>query len=360
MPLVLRIAGCGCSTVALAVAACGPNPAVVASPPFDEIFALVETVELAEAPSDSIAQVGRFLERQAGGFLIADELLPRIRAYSEDGALEAGFGRFGYGPWEFREISAFAETASGSVVVSSWRNPWLNYLTPALTPDTILSVPDMVIFGLLAFNDGLILQGVGTDVLATLGGREERGRFHRLVADSIVWRAWVSRIDDKPYWGGLGAGRPTAVAGDSVFVMESLLYPATILNGAGDSIGTIGYPSSSFRRIPEIPRGYFATGQSGPRVEAVLRSYDLVSRIAVVANDYLVFTIARPDPTKPTHPFRMVDTAVEVYDRRSGEKLYDEIALPEGSRVLGGGRYLYILMNPDFPPWRIAKYAFLP
>ena len=145
-------------------------------------------------------------------------------------------------------------------------------------------------------------------------------------------------------------------AGDSIFVMESLLYPANILNGAGDSVGTIGYPSPSFRQIAEIPSGYFATAQSGPGVRAVLRSYDLVSRIDVVANDYLVFTIGRRDPAKPTFPFRMVDTAVGVYDRRSGKKLYEEVALPDGSKVLGGGRYLYVLLNPDFPPWRIAKY----
>ena len=347
-----------CLAVAILLAACDPDLTRVPSPPFDEIFALAETVELAEAPSDSIAQVGRFQERRTGGFLISDALLPRLRAYSANGALDGAFGRFGDGPWEFREISGFAEVASGSIVATSWRNPWLSYLTPTLAPDTIVPVPDMAVSGLLAFGDGLILRGVGSDVLATMGGREERGLLHRLVDDSIEWRAWTSRIDDKPYWGGLGAGKPATVAGDSIFIMESLLYPATVLNGAGDSVGTIGYPSPSFRRIPEIPSGYFASAQSGARVEAVLRSYDLVSRIAVVANDYLVFTIARPDPTRTTFPFRMVDIAVEVYDRRSGEKLFDEVVLPEGSKVLGGGRYLYVLLNPDIPPWRIAKYRF--
>ncbi len=55
----------------------------------------------------------------------------------------------------------------------------------------------------------------------------------------------------------------------------------------------------------------------------------------------------------------MVDIAVEIYDRRSCEKLFDEVVLPEGSKVLGGGRYLYVLLNPDIPPWRIAKYRFV-
>ncbi len=346
--------------IAALLLACEPDSGTVLSLPFDETFALAGTIELAESPTDSIAQIGSFLERRAGGFLVSDARLPRLRGYSEDGSVEAAFGRFGDGPWEFREISAFAETASGSVVVSSWRNPWLNYLTPALNPDTVLPVPDMAIFGLHAFAESLILQGVGTDVLATMGGREERGHLHRLVADSIAWRAWTSRIDDKPYWNGLGAGRPVAIAGDSVFIMESLLYPATVLNGVGDSVGTIGYPSPSFRQIPEIPRGYFANVQSGQRVETVLRSYDLVRRIDVVADDYLVFTVGRPDSTKATFPFRMTDKVVEVYDRHSGEKLYGKVGLPEGSKVLGGGRYLYVLLDPDFPPWRIARYRLLP
>ena len=345
--------------IATVLAACEADPHTVPSPPFDEVFALAGTVELAESPTDSVAQIGMFRERRAGGFLISDRLLPRIRRYSEDGALEAAFGSFGDGPWEFRRMGGFAETTSGHVVVANWRNSWLSYLTPALTPDTIVPVPGLAVFGVEAFADGVILYGVRSVVLATMGGREERGHLHRLVADSIAWSAWTSRTDDKPYWNGLGGGRSVTIAGDSIFVMEPLLYPATILNGAGDSVGTIGYPSPSFRQIPEIPRGYFAGEQSGSRVREVLRSYDLVRRINVVADDYLVFTIGRPDPAKPTFPFRKMDTAVEVYDRRSGEKLYRDVDLPEGSKVLGGGRYLYVLLDPDFPPWRIAKYRLL-
>ena len=40
----------------------------------------------------------------AGGFVIADKLLPRIRSYHQDGRLDAAFGRFGDGPFEFRQI----------------------------------------------------------------------------------------------------------------------------------------------------------------------------------------------------------------------------------------------------------------
>ncbi len=42
-----------------------------------------------------------------------------------------------------------------------------------------------------------------------------------------------------PYWAALGSLHSTA-AGDSLYVMAGLLCPGTILNGAGDSVGTIG------------------------------------------------------------------------------------------------------------------------
>ena len=338
--------------------ACGPTDKPD-SVPFDGLFVLEETIELAEDPSDSIAEIGRFLERQAGGFLISDRLLPRVRAYSDDGGLEAAFGRFGEGPWEFRRVHGIAETASGKVVVASFRNPWLTYLTGDLIPDTLVPLPELAVQGAHRFQQDLILHGISNDAVVTPGALDGAKRFHRVSDGRLEWSTWPNYVD-KPYWGGLGGSPNLAVAGDSLFIMEPLRYPATVFDGAGDSIGTIGYPPPSFRYLPEIPLGYFTGEQSGPRVRAVLESYDIVSRIDVVANDYLVFTIGRPDPEKSSFPFRFVETSVEVYDRHSGRKLYEDIALPKGSKVLGGGEYLYVLLNPDFPPWRIAKHRLAP
>ena len=140
-------------------------------------------------------------------------------------------------------------------------------------------------------------------------------------------------------------------------VIGDLLYPATILNGAGDSVGTIGTPSPSFRRVPEIePGAYATTSPGGPGVSDVLGTFDLVPRIDVVAGDHLVFTVGHLDEAKPFFPFRVLHTRLEVYDRHTGTKLYEDIPLPGGVKVIGGGRYLYVLQNPDIPPWRIAKY----
>ena len=109
----------------------------VPSPPFDEVFALAEVIVLGEEPSDSIAEVGEFFERRDGGFVIGDRLLSRVRSYREDGSLEAGFGRFGDGPWEFRRILSVAEVADGRIAVTGAQSRALTYLAPDLTPHSI-------------------------------------------------------------------------------------------------------------------------------------------------------------------------------------------------------------------------------
>ena len=126
-------------TLAGLLASCDDPQVTVALPPFGEVFELAEVIQLGEDPADSIAEIGIFLERRNGGFIIGDRLLPRVRTYAEDGGLEAAFGRFGSGPWEFHRINGVAEMASGRIVVTSWRNRWLTYLTGALTPDTIVA-----------------------------------------------------------------------------------------------------------------------------------------------------------------------------------------------------------------------------
>ena len=64
---------------------------------------------------------------------------------------------------------------------------------------------------------------------------------------------------------------------------------------------------------------------------------------------------ARYDHTRPFPPFKPLHSHLDIYDRHTGSRIYEDIPLPEGSKVLGGGRYLYLLLNKDFPPWRIAK-----
>lgn len=348
-------------TAAGVMASCQDEEAAIPSSSFEANFRLAEVIEIEDDPVDSIAEVGIFLERRAGGFVMSDRLRPRVRTYAEDGELEAAFGRFGDGPWEFRRIIGLAETATGGVVVSAGDSR-LTYLHADLTEDSLFTLDGHVFGRLVAFEDDVLFTGFTPENTAepqSLGVARQVGIFHRLADGQVVWSSWTTPARDKPYWSAMGS-LATAAAGDSLFIMASLLYPATILNGAGDSVGTIGQPSSSFRRIPEIPAGYFAFREGETpdpnRMRDLLASYDLALRIDVVADDYLVFTVGRPDETSRPPGLRFFHTHVEAYDRHTGAKLFEDVALPEGSKVVGGGRYLYVLLNADIPPWRVAKY----
>ncbi|MXX78679.1 MAG: hypothetical protein F4Z33_06885 [Gemmatimonadales bacterium] len=344
--------------ILVSVASCEERPAEVPSPPFEEVFELAEVIVLGEGPSDSVAEVGEFFERRDGGFIIADRLLPRVRTYREDGSLEAGFGRFGDGPWEFRTIRGVAEVADGRIAVTGAQNGAVTYLNPDLTPHSMLLIEDFTSSMLLPFGRDLVFTGRARDVNLVA---EMDGIFHRLIDSAVTWSSWNTPAASKPYWNALG-GLHGAAAGDSVYVMAGLLYPATILSAAGDSVGSIGTPSPDFRRVPELEPGALAfaggagaAAQAGTGLKTLIESFDLVTGLDIV-DDYLVFTVGRHDPAKPWFPFKQLDVFVEAYDRHTGEKLFENVPLPEGSKVLGGGRYLYVLVNPEFPPWRIARY----
>ena len=91
----------------VAVASCEKQPAGVPSPPFEEVFALAEIIELGEDPSDSIAEVGEFFERRGGGFVIGTDCYRGCAATGRmahwrpgSGASETGRGNSaGFGAW---------------------------------------------------------------------------------------------------------------------------------------------------------------------------------------------------------------------------------------------------------------------
>lgn len=341
---------------------CEKQSTKVPSPVLEEVFELVEVIELGEDPSDSIADLGEFFERRDGGFVIADRFLPRVRTYREDGSLEAAFGRFGDGPWEFRRIRSVAELADGRIVVTGAQSGALTFLAPDLTPRSMLLVENYVPGTVLPLGPDIVFGGVGRDMYPA----DMDGLYHRLVDGTVTWSSWNTLAASKPYWGGLGRAHAT-VGGDSVYVMAGLLYPVTILNGAGDSVGTIGTPPTGFRRVPELEPGALAFtseegmgAQAGNPIKRLIESFDLVTSMDIVDGDRLVLTVGRLNPAKPWFPFEQLDVSVEAYDRHTGQKLFENVRLPEDSRVLGGGRYLYVLLSPRIPPWRIAKYELFP
>ncbi len=328
---------------------------VVAS--LEEAFAIEAVIEIGENPADSIAEIGDFVERRGGGYVIGDRHLPRVRTYDEQGRLEAAFGRFGDGPFEFQRIRAVAETPSGRIVVASSRSSHLTYLTRSLAPDTMVALPaaPWEVFPL------------GSDLLVRMNAGDPDERlfghpplFHRVTPPELVWSSYELPFSpsERPYWASFSYF-PVAVSGDSTFVMSGVRYPITVIDGAGETVGNFGAPSASFRPIAVLESGALADLASyGTTLPELLASFDIVHRMDAVGS-HLVLTRARHNPERALPPFEIVHMSLEIYDRQSGAKLYEDVPLPDGSRILGGGRFLYLLLNEHSPPWRIAKLRLL-
>ena len=189
----------GLTFLAVLVACRGPDapPAPERPESLEQVFVVESVVEIGEDPADSIADVGEFLERRAGGFVIADRLLPRIRSYGEDGRLEAAFGRFGDGPFELRQVSGLAETPSGKLVVADSRRSALVYLTRALRPDTIVRVPGTP-RRIVSLGPDLIVR---MDPFAGSGPSRLVAKpplFHRLSGGRVAWSAYPAPLQARP------------------------------------------------------------------------------------------------------------------------------------------------------------------
>ena len=347
---------------ALAIVACEaePRPApTMAGVTLDDVFD-VAVIALEESPQDSIATPGLFAERAAGGFLLSDGQLPRVRSYDAQGRLEAAFGRFGEGPFEFQSVDGLAETASGRVAVLDGRQARLTWLTRGLLEDTTVSLPGVA-------SD---LRSIGNDLLMEMrlasesGEADSRARFyrrpsvlHRLTEHRVEWSSYTRPFlpAERPYWNSM-ARFSFDVAGDSIYMAFSLRYPVAILNTAGDSIGEIGVPPGTFEQVPVFERGAFSPAAFTTQVSELLGGRSTISHIAVV-DSHLVVVHGRFGYPQSGGPFGAYHSSLDIYDRHTGHKLYEDVPLPEDSRVLGGGRHLYLLQNSSFPPWRIAKLS---
>ena len=344
----------------LSLCACGEAEGPPAAPivgSLEQVFAIEAVIQLGEDPADSIAEIGDFDERRDGGYVIGDRHLPRARTYDEEGQLQAAFGRFGDGPFEFRRITAVAEAPSGRIAVISTGQSHLTYLTPSLAPDTMITFP----------SGAIDLFPLGPDLLVrTFAGYPDGGRFghppllHRMAPPELVWSSYdlPFSLSERPYWSSF-APFPVAVKGDSIFVMSGLRYPITIITGMGETVGTFGTPSASFRPMPVLESGALANlGNYGTTLPELFASFDIIDRMDVVGR-HLILTRAGHNPERMLPPFEIAHTSLEVYDRHTGVKLYEDVPLPDGSRVLGGGRFLYLLLDVHSPPWRIAKLRLL-
>ena len=233
----------------------GPAAAPVAAT-LEEVFVVEAVVQLGEDAADSIAEIGDFVERRGGGYVIGDRFLPRVRSYDEEGRLEAAFGRFGEGPFEFHRIIAVAETPSIEIVVASTRQSHLTYLTSSLAPDTMVALPGAP-RDVLALGPDLLVRMMAGDPEQRVSGHPSL--LHRVTPPELVWSSYALpfSLSERPYWGSF-ARFPVAVSGDSTYVMSGLEYPVTIFDGAGETVGTVWGP---VRLVPADSR--VGTGRAG-------------------------------------------------------------------------------------------------
>ena len=290
---------------------------------------------LGENPADSIAEIGVFLERRDGGYLIGDRFLPRVRTYDEEGRLEAAFGRFGDGPFEFRRITAVAEMPAGES-----RRCRLQQIPSDLSEQ----LPDSRYHGGVA---GSRKECPGARIRPARaygpGGPQRRGiRSPSAASPGDAGGVGMERLRtlpfsdfERPYWSSF-ADYAVATGGDSTYVTSGLRYPITVIDGSGETVGTFGTPSASFRPIPVLEQGALANlGSYGatPR-EFPPRGFDVIDRIDAVGA-HLVLTRSRYNPARLMYPLDVLHTSLEVYDRGTGTKLYEDVPLPDGSRGAG-------------------------
>ena len=344
-------------TVLATVACAGtsdPEPPL-AGVSLDQVFETGTVITLDEDPQDSIAMPGIFEERGDSGFLLSDRQLPRVRAYDEQGWLEAAFGRFGEGPFEFRGIDGLAEVSSGRVAVLDAGQGRLTYLTGRLLPDTVVRLPGVPRSGESLGEDLLLLMPLGEQAEGVSRFFRRPLLLQRWTPNGSAWSAY--RLPylpiERSYWNSIGRF-PFVTAGDSIYIAFSLRYPVAILNAAGDSVGEIGVPPVSFNPVPVFESGAFAPGAYANQIPNLLGGHSTISQMAVVGS-HLIVVHGRFGSEVG---FTEYHSSLDIYDRHTGRKLYEDVPLPENSRVLGGGRHLYVLQDTRFPPWRIGKLSF--
>ena len=146
---------------------------------------------------------------------------------------------------------------------------------------------------------------------AVAGSMSRRRANQRRTRSCTVWA--------QPYWGSINQDH-MAVLSDRLVTANSLVYPITVFGPDGDTIRQFGTPPSFYRRVPELEAGALAytSSQGGP-------------------------------------PRNLLAEWL-VYDFESGEKVMEDISLPENARVLAGGAELHVLVQQPPDPWGIARY----
>lgn len=316
---------------------------------FEGVFGHASTITLQEDSSDVVGDVGEFIEARDGSLLIADAQLPRLRKYGPDGDLLSATGRFGAGPFEFRQIAGLAEDENGRIFAVDPALGRVTVMAEQLTPDTTIR-PIPPPRGAISWTeDGIVVRTSSGPRTSSLT---------RMSPDTwaVEWSVPTpvpGSIFDYPYWGSV-ATTPFATAPGSLYLAYSLLNTVYIYHLDGRLQDSIPQAVGSFTVASVVEPGAFSGAGGRERLDEWLGSFDVIAEISVVGGRWLVLTRGRLEVT-PTRFFAEVHDQLDIYDIPTRMKVAEGIAIPRGSRVLGGGTALFLLVSSPPGPWTIKR-----
>jgi hypothetical protein len=320
------------------------SPGFPSSPSFEDAFEVIGESVLEEQAGDSIADIGSLAHLADGRLAIADGLIPRVRVYEAAGALVTASGRFGEGPGEFRRIVGLGEDPHGRLWVADGPGGRISVFGEFPSLDTIIPISPPT---------GQI-QRAGRDVVVSVFPSREGSRLRILGMDGSLKHSFhppAREVVTRPYWGSVST-YPYSVVGEKVVAANSLVYPLLVYDFGGELVDSMGYAPPSWRQATGVRRGEFAGQGGAERLAEWLDSFTVVAGLHQIGDSLLAVSHATISQTL-TAPFQRSEYALDLYHVGTGQKVYEDVKLPVGTRILSGGDRLFVLISEPPASWRI-------
>jgi hypothetical protein len=332
----------------VALSSCAPpdgSTVIESGGALEDFFRISGEIVIQEVDGDLIGQVGAFLETDAGGFLIGDEILPRIRLYRPDGILLAAIGAEGEGPFEFRDVSGVAQNVAGEVLVTDVPLGRVTVFSSDLTPDTTFLPNPRPRGPILRMGEFMVMENAPGSRRSAISRVDPVG--------TAIWTVTPPTLElvaETPYWGS-AFEMPLAASSTLLATAISLAYPVFLYDGDGRLVDSLTTPPPSYRPTPTLDPGELLGAES--RTEW-LESFEIIGDLSVVADSLLVVTHGRLEPAS-AGLFSESHYALDVYHLPSRRKVAEDLPVPPGGIVLGGGAALYILIRQPPEPWTLLR-----
>jgi hypothetical protein len=138
----------------------------------------------------------------------------------------------------------------------------------------------------------------------------------------------------------------------------SLRYPIEIHGRQGEIVDSLPMPRS-FRQAG-VPRpGEFTGPGAAERLSSWMSTFDVIAALTVVEDTLLVVTRGHLITTATSRAETTHDR-IDVYHLPSRTRLASDSPVPSGRKVLGGGTYLYILVQQPPQRWTIVRVEIAP